>query len=105
MLFMLNFADAILKMMDNDKLDFEIFNLGSGVKTRVSEVVQWALKYSGYNDARVQYSRDKPTTIGFRALDCQKAKTLLDWQPEHSIEQGVAETVRWWVENKDTWTK
>ncbi len=100
-----DFADAIVKMMDNDKLKFETFNLGSSLKTTVSDVVQWALKYSGYNGAKVKYSQDKPTTIGFRALDCQKAKTMLDWQPKYSIEQGVAETVRWWVDNKDTWTK
>ena len=100
-----DFADAIVKMMNNNQLKFESFNLGSSVETKISDVVQWVLKYSGYEDAKVQYSQDKPTSIAFRSLNSQKARCLLHWQPEYTIEQGVANTVKWWIENKDTWTK
>lgn len=100
-----DFAKAVVMMADNHKIKFDTFNLGSGVKTKVADVVQWVLKYAGHSPAQINYIQDRPTTIKFRALDCAKAKTVLGWQPEYSIEEGVRKTLQWWKDNKDRWKK
>ena len=100
-----DFAGAISLMTELDGLKYEVFNIGSGVKTTVGDVVKWALKYTGHAASEVKYIQGKPTTIKFRALDCLKAREVLGWKPQHSMEEGVKKTAEWWMENKDQWKR
>jgi len=104
-LFADDFARAIGMMADDPKLRFEIFNLGSGIKTKVGDVVNWALKYSKYQPSKINYVQDKPVTIKFRALDCEKVKRILGWEPQYTVEEAVKKTTEWWIENKENWNK
>ena len=83
----------------------DTFNLGSGVKTTVGEVAEWALKYTGHRPAEIKWINDKPTTIKYRALDVSKLKSAVAWQPEHTIEAGVEKTAQWWLDHQETWTR
>ena len=33
--------------------------------------------------------------------DIQKAKRLLDWEPEIEVEEGLRKTIDWYFDNKD----
>lgn len=99
-----DFARAIVMMLNNTDLKFDVFNIGSGIKTTVDDVVNWSLKYAEHAP-KVQYDVDKPTTIKYRALDISKAKTVLGWQPQYTTEYGIKKTVEWWMENKARWNK
>ena len=96
---------AIAMMIDNDKIKFDIFNLGSGVQTTVGQVVELALKYANHKPSDIIYISDKPTTIKFKALDCSKAKEILGWQPRYIVEEGIQKTTEWWIKNKGWWKK
>ncbi|MFA5778972.1 MAG: NAD(P)-dependent oxidoreductase [Elusimicrobiota bacterium] len=100
-----DFAKAILMMLDNKNIKFEIFNIGSGLKTTVGEVVNWALKYAGHKPSKINYDLSKPTTIKFRALDISKIRKIIGWQPQNTIEAGIKKTVEWYIKNKDNWKK
>lgn len=100
-----DFARAIVMMAENDKIKFDIFNIGSGVKTTVGNVVEWALKYAKHKPSQIRYLQDKPTTIKFRALDCTMAKSILGWESQYSIEEAIKKTTEWWIKNKEKWNK
>lgn len=100
-----DFAEAILKIMDNEQITFEIFNLGSGLRITVGEVVQLALKYAKHNPSEIRYAHDKPTTFKFRSLDCGKIERVLGWKPKYTIEEGIRQTTEWWQKNKDSWVR
>jgi GDP-L-fucose synthase len=100
-----DFAEAVVTMLDSDAVKFDVFNVGSGVKTTVGEVVEWALKHAGFKPSEIIYNTNKPTTIKFRALDCSKVRDVFGWQPEHTIEEGIRKTAAWWRENKNRWEK
>jgi len=100
-----DFAKAIVMLLDSDKIKFDIFNIGSGEKTSVGSIVEWALKYTGHKPSRVKYTQDKPTTIKFRALDCSKIKDAVGWRPQYIVEEGVKKTAEWWIKNKELWKK
>jgi nucleoside-diphosphate-sugar epimerase len=102
-LFVDDFARAIIMMLDNSNITFDTFNIGSGVKTTVDNIVQWALKYSGHSPASVVYNNNKPMTVPYRVLDCSRAKTILGWEPENTIEDGMRKTVAWWTQNRNRW--
>jgi len=100
-----DFARAIVTMANFSKLKFDIFNIGSGVKTTVGDIVEWALKYAGHKPSKINYIQNKPTTIPFRALDCTKAKKVLGWEPKYTVEEGVKKTTEWWIKNSSWWKK
>jgi GDP-L-fucose synthase len=100
-----DFARAIVLLLMEDNIKSGIFNIGSGERTTVQDVVSWALKYSGHSPQEIRYLNDKPTTIRFRALDCTQISNATGWHPKYSVEEGVHITTDWWIKNKDRWTK
>ena len=42
----------------------------------------------------------KPTTIPFRVVDIEKARTVLGWEPRVTLEQGLADTTKY-QENRE----
>lgn len=100
-----DFAAAIAALLSDTSIKFDVFNIGSGVKTTVGEVVNWAIKHSGYKPSKINYDLTKPSTIKFRALDISKLKKATGWQPKFSIEEGIRKTAEWWSKNKETWKR
>lgn len=100
-----DFARAIIIMLEAGNIKFDMFNIGSGVRTTVAEIVRWVLEYAGYMPGEIKYMPDKPTTDRFRAVDCSKAKELLGWQAQCSVEEGVRKTTEWWIENRRHWRR
>lgn len=100
-----DFGHAIVMMLDNNEVKFDVFNIGSGVQTTVADVVAWALKSAGHKPSTIRYNEGKPTTIRFRGLDCTKAREVLGWQPRFTIEEGIQKTTEWWQENRNWWVK
>lgn len=100
-----DFARAILLLLEHNEIKFGIFNLGYGETISVREVVSLALKYADHRPSNVVYSKEKPKAIPIRALNCNKIKNAINWKPVYPIEKGISETTRWWIENKDWWSK
>ena len=100
-----DFADALLTLMNRTEVKFDTFNLGSGLKTTVEQVVNWAIRHAGHKPSKINYDLSKPSTIKFRALDISKMREKTGWAPKHSIEEGIKKTVEWWRANKDTWKR
>jgi nucleoside-diphosphate-sugar epimerase len=100
-----DFARAVVLMLDRANLKFDIFNVGSGVRTSVGDAVGWALKHAGHNPGEVLYREDRPTTIPFRVLDCSRIKEKLGWEPECSPEEGIRRTTQWWLQNRSWWKR
>ena len=72
-------------------------NLGYGRGVTIGEIVGIILKAAGYRDANVAFDTSRPTTIPFRMVDTSKAKKLLDFEPQVSIEEGLTDTVNWYA--------
>jgi len=100
-----DFGRAIVRMLEREDLKFDTFNVGSGIRTTVGEVVECALKVAGHRPGKIEYHSGGPTTIRFRALDCSRARAVLDWEPRYSLEEGIRRTTGWWIENRSWWTK
>jgi GDP-L-fucose synthase len=75
----------------------EPINLGYGRGVTIREIVGIILKAAGYQGANVAFDISRPTTIPFRMVDTSKAKRLLDFEPQVSIEQGLTDTVNWYA--------
>lgn len=71
-------------------------NLGYGKAFTIAELVRFMLQAAGYADAKVVFNTSKPVTIPFRMVDISKAQRILGFQPQVSLEQGLADTVAWY---------
>jgi len=72
------------------------FNIGFGKTTTVAEVAKTVLRASGRSETDIVFDDTKPTTIPVRAVDCMKAKKVLGFIPELSLESGLKGTVEWY---------
>lgn len=100
-----DFGDAVTAMLNATSIPFDVFNIGSGRKTTVGEVVEWTLRHAGHTPSRIAYGEDGPQTVPFRALDCAKARDMLGWRPSVGIEDGIRRTISWWQDNKESWSR
>jgi len=98
-------AHVVSLLLDKRDIPFGIFNLGCGKVTTVGEVVDIVLHHAAHCPQRVMYTGHLPTTIGFRALNCDKIKQTLDWAPAHTVGEGISLTLDWWRSNKESWQR
>ena len=51
----------------------------------------------------IQFVKDRPGHDRRYAIDASKIKTELGWQPSVTVEEGLRETVNWYLENRQWW--
>ncbi len=98
-------ASAIVELLADERIKFDIFNIGSGIRTTVWEIVKWSLKYAKHAPSSINYDNTKPTTIKHKGIDCSKVIDAIGWQTQITIEEGIKRTTKWWMENKNWWKK
>ncbi len=76
---------------------FDPINIGSGQAYTIREIVSLILAAAGHKDIPIVFDSTKPVTIPFRMIDIEKAENLLGFEPQISLEQGIKDTVAWYV--------
>ncbi len=51
----------------------------------------------------IAFVEDRPGHDKRYAIDAQRITAELDWRPRHSFEEGLADTIRWYLENQWWW--
>ncbi len=100
-----DFADAVVALLAAEEIQHDTFNVGRGEGATVGEIAEWACDAAGHRPRRFVTVGDAPATPSRRILDCSKIRRVLGWTPQWSVQDGIRETTRWWMENKDTWTR
>ncbi len=57
------------------------------------------------HDKLIKFVADRPGHDRRYAINCDKIERELGWTPAHSIEDGMRETVKWYLDNRDWWEK
>jgi len=82
---------------------YEIINLGNNNPHRLSEVIELIEKYTG-KKAKVNHKDFHKADMRATWADIEKAKNLLGWEPQVSLDEGIKRTVEWTIQNWD-WVK
>jgi len=77
-----------------DSGSYEVINLGTGRGTTVRELVAAFESVTG-TEQPVEETGPRPGDNAGAFTRSDKAAQLLDWQPELSLEQGIADTLAW----------
>ena len=73
----------------------EVFNVGTGVETRVNELAQLLIRIVGVDVEPQRIDRRDVDNIRRRVVNIEKARRALRWIPEVTLEDGLRRTVEW----------
>ena len=82
---------------------FEIINLGSDRPVALMEALRIVESLVG-RKACIEYRPRHPADVLATWADITKARTLLGWSPETSLEMGLSRLVEWYRENR-SWAR
>ncbi|MBM4040462.1 MAG: NAD-dependent epimerase/dehydratase family protein [Planctomycetes bacterium] len=92
-------ADAIVRAIELDH-DLEPINVGTGVGTSIGELAELVAKLIGFR-GEIEWDTSKPGGTHRKVLDVTRMKQKLGWYPRWRLEDGLAETVDWYLKNKE----
>lgn len=78
----------------------EVYNIGGNNEKQNIEIVKIILNYLGKSEELIGYVEDRPGHDRRYAIDNSKITTELGWKPSYSFEEGIAETILWYLKQK-----
>jgi len=88
-------VEATLLAATSDRAVGEVFNVGTGVETRVNEVAELLIRLIGANVRPTHTDRRDVDNIRRRVVNIEKTRRTLRWVPEITLEEGLRRTVEW----------
>ncbi len=81
----------------------EVYNVGGNNERANIEIVKLILKTLGRDESFITFVKDRPGHDRRYAIDNAKITTELGWSPAYTFEDGMAETIDWYLNNR-AWT-
>jgi dTDP-glucose 4,6-dehydratase len=79
----------------------EVYNLGGRSERTNLELTHALLDALGKPRTLIRYVKDRPGHDRRYAIDCSKAERELGWRPTVQFDDGLRETVRWYLDHAD----
>eukprot|EP00540_Astrosyne_radiata_P013437 CAMPEP_0116840094 /NCGR_PEP_ID=MMETSP0418-20121206/10142_1 /TAXON_ID=1158023 /ORGANISM="Astrosyne radiata, Strain 13vi08-1A" /LENGTH=394 /DNA_ID=CAMNT_0004470299 /DNA_START=48 /DNA_END=1232 /DNA_ORIENTATION=+ len=95
-------VDGIVRSIDRPH-KYEIFNLGKGSGTSLSEFIGLVQKHTG-KKARIKVMPDQPGDVPYTCADVGKAQRLLGYKSKITFEEGIRRTAKWYKEAYESHT-
>lgn len=89
-------VEATLRAAVSDRAVGEVFNVGTGVETRVNELAELLMEITGVRLPPVHTDRRDVDNIRRRVVNIEKTRRALRWVPEVTLEEGLRRTVQWY---------
>ncbi|ALA44127.1 MULTISPECIES: dTDP-glucose 4,6-dehydratase [Paenibacillus] len=83
----------------------EVYNIGGNNERTNVHIVKTVLEELGKPESLISYVQDRPGHDRRYGIDPTKTMNELGWKPKHSFETGIKETIRWYLDNEEWWTR
>ncbi len=81
--------------------DGEVYNVGGNNEKANIEIVKLIINTLGKSENLIKYVKDRPGHDRRYAIDNTKITTQLGWEPAYTFEQGMKETIEWYLNNTE----
>jgi len=95
-------CEALLAVLERGRAG-EVYNIGGGAERKNIDLVRTLIRLLGKSEQLIRFVADRPGHDRRYAIDPTKIRKELGWSPAHTFEQGLAETVRWYVDHAAWW--
>lgn len=82
----------------------QIYNIGGGNERTNLYITKKILEFLGKSEELIKWVTDRLGHDFRYSIDCSRVKAL-GWQPSHSFDEALGETVEWYVQNGWWWQK
>lgn len=83
----------------------EVYNIGGNNERTNLHIVKAILEELGKPESLITYVADRPGHDRRYGIDPTKITNELGWKPKHNFETGIKETIQWYLNHKDWWTR
>jgi len=96
-------AEAIVRAVDLEH-SLEPINIGTGVGTSIRELAELIGRLTDFQ-GEIVWDTSKPGGVARKVLDVGRMRQVLGWYPAYSLEDGLRETIEWYLPNKESANK
>lgn len=100
-LYIKDFCDVVLKIINRAK-NFETYNVASGRSVTIRKILKILIKIEKLKKSNIYYDSSKPTMIPKRLINISKIKKQFNFKPSISLEKGLAQTIRWYKNERNS---
>jgi dTDP-glucose 4,6-dehydratase len=93
-------CSAIDTVLDKG-LNGEVYNIGGNNEKANIEIVKLIIQTLGKSEKLIKFVKDRPGHDRRYAIDNTKITTQLGWKPSYTFEQGMKETIEWYLNNTE----
>lgn len=83
----------------------EVYNIGGHNEWKNIDIVKLILKELNKPESLISFVKDRPGHDRRYAIDASKIQRELGWAPAHNFENGIRETIQWYVQNRRWWER
>ena len=95
-------CEAIDLILQNGRVG-EVYNIGGHNERTNLQVVKTILKALDKPESLIKFVTDRPGHDRRYAIDPTKMETELGWKPKYVFDTGMAQTIQWYLDNKEWW--
>ncbi len=83
----------------------QVYNIGGNNEWKNIDIVRLVLQLLNKPESLIAFVRDRPGHDRRYAIDASKITEDLGWRPARTFEQGIRETVKWYIANERWWRR
>jgi len=80
----------------------QIYNIGSGIGLENITITRKLLEGLARDDSFIKHVEDRKGHDRRYSINCSKLQKL-GWKLRHNFEEGLASTIKWYIDNQDWW--
>lgn len=94
---------AAIDLIIHNGREGEVYNIGGHNEKTNIDVVRTILKVLGKPESLIAYVKDRAGHDLRYAIDPTKIHSELGWLPETSFDQGIRQTIAWYLDHQEWW--
>jgi len=83
----------------------EVYNIGGNNERTNLQIVRTILEYLNKPESLIQFVQDRPGHDKRYAIDAAKIRKELGWTPRYTFDEGIRQTIEWYLTHRDWWQR